>query len=620
MEMRPLARIVSVVVLVCSLVTMAQAERPEVSDPEGLLADGTEPGEFPTRVTAANVNIFPLAGGELNGANQDNLLVTFPGSGPIPWTESRHNEGDIALLIGPAFPDDPTSYPPEDFVDNFQAAAGSDDENATLAWRVGRATGALFATVRHNGVDQQITVGGRPLGITHGVAYFNDGFSQGWGFRMEDGVYANGGGASSDLQMGIAGADDATGEASFSVATAYFPYEQGWLGGWVAAPVDEVGQLTFASPELDNDVVSWFSTTGDLIDGAVGRVELPDVNSATDGMLFVAPTNSDNAANIAAASPRDGGWDVAVREDDDNDLSGETLALNEQSAYQFLYIPYDSSNLVGGHVQGSDGGVVAGGGTDRFTLARRAAGEYGLTIRDEQGNTLAEDDGMLLLSVADTVGDPGTLPSRAFMSYEFDAASGQFIVQARELTGNDPATSENDFGEVFTLTDTNFYFAFVDFTNPLSPPGSGPSGDFNGDGVLGIADIDDLTAQVAAGGAGAGYDLNGDSAVNELDIQVWVKDLANSWIGDANLDGQFNSSDLVSVLASGTYEAEIAAVWSTGDFNGDGRTNSSDLVVALADGGYEAGPRAATAAVPEPSSVALLILPLALGLRIRRRD
>jgi hypothetical protein len=100
--------------------------------------------------------------------------------------------------------------------------------------------------------------------------------------------------------------------------------------------------------------------------------------------------------------------------------------------------------------------------------------------------------------------------------------------------------------------------------------------------------------------------------VNETDIGAWVNDLFNSWIGDADLDGQFNSSDLVTVLASGTYEANVDSVWTTGDFNGDGRTNSSDLVSALAGGGYESGPRAATAAVPEPAAGGLLASALAL--------
>jgi hypothetical protein len=410
--------------------------------------------------------------------------------------------------------------------------------------------------------------------------------------------------------MGIAGSDEGMGEASFSVATAYFPYEQGWLGAWVAPPIDEQGEFTFSSPGLDNSVASWIPVQDDLLDGALGRLELPGVNSASDGMLFVAPSHSDNPTNIAAAAPRDGGWDIAVREDDDNDLSGETLVLNEHLAYQFLYLPYDSTNLVGGHIQGSDAAVLNGAGGERFALTRRGAGDYAVSIFDGQGNKLTEDNGMLLLSVAGTVAGAGSLPDRAFLSYEFDPVSGDFIVQAREVTGNDPALSENDFGDVLSLSDTDFYFAFVDFTTPLAPPGATPTGDFNENGVLDIADIDDLTAQVAGGNAPASYDLNGDAVVDGNDIQVWIKDLANSWVGDANLDGEFNSSDLVAVLASGTYEANVDAVWSTGDFDGDARTTSGDLVAALADGGYEAGPRAAAAAVPEPAGATLLLLSL----------
>ena len=73
------------------------------------------------------------------------------------------------------------------------------------------------------------------------------------------------------------------------------------------------------------------------------------------------------------------------------------------------------------------------------------------------------------------------------------------------------------------------------------------------------------------------------------------------------------------MLSSGTYEADVDAVWSTGDFNGDGRTNSSDLVVALSDGGYEVGPRAAiAAAVPEPAAIALVGY-LAVVLCFRKR-
>jgi hypothetical protein len=148
--------------------------------------------------------------------------------------------------------------------------------------------------------------------------------------------------------------------------------------------------------------------------------------------------------------------------------------------------------------------------------------------------------------------------------------------------------------------------------------GGGLVGDFNDNSVLDVADIDDLTAQSASVTHPAAYDLNGDSLVDAADVSLWVKTLFGSWIGDANLDGEFNSSDLVSVLASGTYEADVASAWSTGDFNGDGRTNSGDLVAALADGGYEAGPAPAIAAVPEPNSLLLTIVGLLGGLKAFR--
>jgi hypothetical protein len=147
---------------------------------------------------------------------------------------------------------------------------------------------------------------------------------------------------------------------------------------------------------------------------------------------------------------------------------------------------------------------------------------------------------------------------------------------------------------------------------------AGLTGDFNADGALTSADLDDLTSQSAGVTHPPAYDLNSDALVDASDINIWVKDLFNSWIGDADLNGQFNSGDLVNVLASGTYEADVDSVWSSGDFNGDGRTNSGDLVAALADGGYEAGPRAAVSAVPEPASLVMfLACPLALTFRRR---
>ena len=89
-----------------------------------------------------------------------------------------------------------------------------------------------------------------------------------------------------------------------------------------------------------------------------------------------------------------------------------------------------------------------------------------------------------------------------------------------------------------------------------------------------------------------------------------IDTVMNLWPGDANLDGVFNASDLVSVLAAGEYGDNIVgnSNWSTGDWDGDGEFDTSDLVVALDAGGYERGPREAVAVVPEPGSSCLLLL------------
>ena len=58
--------------------------------------------------------------------------------------------------------------------------------------------------------------------------------------------------------------------------------------------------------------------------------------------------------------------------------------------------------------------------------------------------------------------------------------------------------------------------------------------------------------------------------------------------GDANLDGVFDTSDLVLALKAGEYEDAIAdnSTWSEGDWNGDGDFNTADLVAAFAAGNY----------------------------------
>jgi hypothetical protein len=69
-------------------------------------------------------------------------------------------------------------------------------------------------------------------------------------------------------------------------------------------------------------------------------------------------------------------------------------------------------------------------------------------------------------------------------------------------------------------------------------------------------------------------------------------------MGDVNLDGAVDSSDLVVLFAAGLYETSDLASYGEGDFDGDGVFDSGDLVALFAAGDYEA-PAVALPSDPE---------------------
>ncbi len=142
-------------------------------------------------------------------------------------------------------------------------------------------------------------------------------------------------------------------------------------------------------------------------------------------------------------------------------------------------------------------------------------------------------------------------------------------------------------------------------------------GDYNGNQQFDVGDVDILAAALRAGSNDrALYDLDGDDVVDWSDHRFWVHYYAHTYIGDADLNGAFDSSDFVQVFVEGKYEDDVAgnATWSSGDWDGDGDFTSSDFVIAFQDGGYERGPKTDVAAVPEPTGWSLVVIGLPLWL------
>lgn len=119
------------------------------------------------------------------------------------------------------------------------------------------------------------------------------------------------------------------------------------------------------------------------------------------------------------------------------------------------------------------------------------------------------------------------------------------------------------------------------YLNQLKQPG-----DLTADGVLDSADVDRLCLAIRENERQ--FDLNRDASIDDADLDFMVERLIGTSFGDANLDGTFDSSDLVLVFSSDEYEdgQRANSTWSEGDWNCDGEFDSSDLIVAFQRGGY----------------------------------
>ena len=168
----------------------------------------------------------------------------------------------------------------------------------------------------------------------------------------------------------------------------------------------------------------------------------------------------------------------------------------------------------------------------------------------------------------------------------------------------------------FRIYDVALSEAEVDASFKAGPDaeiGGGVVGDFNGNGELEPGDLDTMVLGDAT------FDLDGDGDSDTDDRLHWIVELAKTWAGDSNFDGEFSSGDLVTIFTAGKFETGEAATWAEGDWDGDKLFGTGDLVFAFSAGGFELGPQeGAASAVPEPTGLTLILIAFC-GLVWKRR-
>lgn len=139
-----------------------------------------------------------------------------------------------------------------------------------------------------------------------------------------------------------------------------------------------------------------------------------------------------------------------------------------------------------------------------------------------------------------------------------------------------------------------------------------PSSDLNRDGFVTVDDLDALNRGLREHSTDLYFDVTGDQI---LDFSDWQQVMLDAGLqpGDVDLDGTFDSSDIIQLFQSGKYDdgIDFNSDWRDGDFTGDLDFDSSDLIMALSNG-YAVQGANAVAFVPEPSSFVLFLLGLVL--------
>jgi hypothetical protein len=238
-------------------------------------------------------------------------------------------------------------------------------------------------------------------------------------------------------------------------------------------------------------------------------------DGAGSSLEWIVATGDPNAATAWRASDRFGGSPGAP-----NQVIAQDIVINEirpnsdaplQDAIELFNRTGQAINVSGWYVSDSGNNPL------RYRLPAGsivpARGYLALDQQDFLFNLRGEagDDAYLIAA------DPAGRPERTADYVQFG-----------------PTQSNVSLGRYPDGEGTMLPLSTASFGQANSPPTAGSRGDFNLDGAADGVDLRLLCAALHNGHDGRPYDLNGDEQLNHGDLEIMVRDILKSVVGDAN--------------------------------------------------------------------------------------
>ena len=342
----------------------------------------------------------------------------------------------------------------------------------------------------------------------------------------------------------------------------------------------------------DTDIVNTNRFSGNLSvhinngNGVFGTPTTIDGGVSQEWSLMAGDMNNDGLLDLVTASgianPGSGGNAIRVMTSNgDGTFTQQPTQVTGGASWQIMLGDVNGDgnlDISSANAQSNNGAILLGNGDG--TLASPTT--YNIPNMGNGGN------GFPLAT------DLGDLDGDGDLDWMTSSFNGDFIMLENDGSGNFTFNSELGAPDAASCAlmvdfdnDGDLDLALIDELDNLlilqrNDGTPVADGDFDMDGDLDVGDLDQLTNAIADASNRAYFDLDGDGVVGIADLDRWLMlggemNLASEspyLYGDANLDGAVDVTDF-NIWNSNKFTQ--SARWSAGNFNGDNSVDVSDF-------------------------------------------